>query len=262
MDIATLKSAMPGLDDSRARQYHPGMEAAMREFQITSEMRSAMWLAQVGHESVSLRYMEEIASGAAYEGRSDLGNTQPGDGQRFKGRGPIQLTGRANYRNAGNALHLPLESNPQLAGDPKVAFRVSAWWWSAHNLNSYADRGDVQGATRVINGGYNGLDDRRARYNHIRTLGSRVVVGGGYPSLTCDWFGRSHNQQHPNVRTWQAKMKSRGWNVKVDGHFGDQSYGVARGFQRNHRLATDGRVGPTTWNATFTAGGGGSTKPA
>jgi putative chitinase len=239
------------------------MEAAMREFQITSEMRSAMFLAQVGHESVSLRYMEEIASGAAYEGRRDLGNTQPGDGVRFKGRGPIQLTGRSNYRNAGNALHLPLESNPGLAGDPKVAFRVSCYWWAAHNLNSYADRGDVFGATRVINGGLNGLDDRRSRYNRIRQLGARVVVSSGVnvPKLHVAWFGRSRNQKTADVRVWQTKMKARGWTLKVDGVFGDQAYAVSRGFQRNQGLATDGRVGPATWEATWTGVGGGSTKP-
>jgi predicted chitinase len=263
MDIAIFKTAMPGLSDGLARQYHPPMEAAMREFSITSEMRSAMWLAQVGHESVSLRYMEEIASGAAYEGRRDLGNTQPGDGVRYKGRGPIQLTGRTNYRNAGAALHLPLEANPQMAADPRVAFRVSAWWWAAHGLNGFADAGDVLGATRRINGGTNGLDDRRSRYNLARSLGKRVVVNTAqaFPTLQVNFLGRSHNRRHPNVRTWQNKMKARGWNIRVDGEFGDQSYAVCRGFQRNQKVKTDGRVGPKTWELTWTGTGGGSTKP-
>jgi predicted chitinase len=264
MDIATFTSAMPGLSESKARAYLGPMEAAMREYQITSEMRSAMWLAQVGHESVSLVYFEEIASGAAYEGRRDLGNTQPGDGVRFKGRGPIQLTGRSNYANAGNALHLPLVSNPPMAADPRYAFRISAWWWGNHGLNSYADRGDVLGATRVINGGTNGLDNRRSRYNHIRTLGARVRVGSGVnvPPLHVDFLGRSHNRNHPDVRVWQAQMARRGWDVgKLDGAFGDKCYAACRGFQRNQKVATDGRVGPTTWDLTWTGQGGGSTKP-
>lgn len=151
----------------------------MREYKITSEARSRMWLAQVGHESASLRYFEEIASGAAYEGRKDLGNTQPGDGVRFKGRGPIQITGRANYTSAGNALKLPLVDNPPMAADPRYAFRVSAWWWQTHGLNEISDTGDVIAATRRINGGLNGLDDRQKRYDRCRALGAKVIPGAG-----------------------------------------------------------------------------------
>ena len=86
MNVETLQKAMPGLDHATAEAYLPLMEQAMNEFGINNPARAQMWLAQVGHESGSLRYMQEIASGAAYEGRADLGNTQPGDGRRFKGR--------------------------------------------------------------------------------------------------------------------------------------------------------------------------------
>jgi putative chitinase len=178
VNVDTLLAAMPGLTRSLATDYLPPMEAAMREYKVTSEARSRMWLAQVGHESVSLRYFEEIASGAAYEGRADLGNTQPGDGVRFKGRGPIQITGRANYTSAGNALALPLVSNPPMAADPRHAFRVSAWWWATHGLNEISDTGDVVAATRRINGGLNGLDDRQNRYARCRGLGAKVIPGG------------------------------------------------------------------------------------
>jgi putative chitinase len=178
MNVDTLLAAMSGLSRSLATSYLAPMEAAQREFAITTEARSRMWLAQVGHESVSLRYFEEIASGAAYEGRADLGNTQPGDGVRFKGRGPIQLTGRANYTSAGAALKLPLVDNPPMAADPRHAFRVSAWWWATHGLNPIADTGDVIAATRRINGGLNGLADRQSRYDRCRALGAAVIVGG------------------------------------------------------------------------------------
>jgi predicted chitinase len=170
---------MPGLGRGQATADLIPMETAMAEFDIKSELRSAMWLAQVGHESGSLRYMEEIASGSAYEGRRDLGNTQPGDGVRFKGRGPIQLTGRSNYHAAGDALHLDLVGNPALAADPAVAFRMSAWWWFTHGLNPIADAGDVVAATRRINGGLNGLADRQRRYQIARSLGAAVIVTGG-----------------------------------------------------------------------------------
>lgn len=181
MNVDTLLAAMPGLDRATATRYLPLMEAAMCESGITTEMRARMWLAQVGHESVSLRYMEEIASGAAYEGRTDLGNTHAGDGVRYKGRGPIQLTGRANYTAAGNALGLDLVNHPEFASNPATGFRVSAWWWRTHGLNEISDTGDVLAATRRINGGYNGLDDRQARYARVKALGSKVVPNCGPP---------------------------------------------------------------------------------
>ena len=177
MNVDTLLAAMPGLSRAKAEAYLGPMEAALQEFAITSELRARMWLAQVGHESLSLKYFEEIASGAAYEGRRDLGNTQPGDGKRFKGRGPIQLTGRANYTTAGAALQLPLVQDPPMAADPKYAFRISAWWWEAHGLNPISDKADVTAATRRINGGTNGLADRQSRYERARALGKAVVPG-------------------------------------------------------------------------------------
>ncbi len=95
-DPKVLYRAMRGLNMEKARLYAPHMNEAMLKGDITTLRRAQYWIAQLAHESVDLRYFEEIASGAAYEGRRDLGNTRPGDGRRFKGRGPIQLTGRSN----------------------------------------------------------------------------------------------------------------------------------------------------------------------
>jgi putative chitinase len=123
-------------------------------------------LAQVGHESGDLRFSEEIASGAAYEGRADLGNTQPGDGPRFKGRGLIQLTGRANYTAFGrdrNRDFITPENYRLIATDPNLAVDVAGWFWVKHGLNAFADADNVREITRRINGGFNGLDDRTAR---------------------------------------------------------------------------------------------------
>lgn len=155
-----LRRIMPSLSSDKARQYLPHLNRAMQEAGITGKKRQAAFLAQLGHESGGLRYMEEIASGAAYEGRRDLGNTRPGDGRRYKGRGPIQLTGRANYRSAGRALGLNLEANPEQAARPNVAFRIAAWFWKSRGLNALADSGAFREITRRINGGFNGLMDR------------------------------------------------------------------------------------------------------
>ena len=137
---------------------------AMWKADITPAKRRAAFLAQLAHESGELRYMEEIASGQAYEGRTDLGNTEPGDGKRYKGRGPMQLTGRANYRKAGEALGLDLEQKPEIVAQPEIGCQVAGWFWQTHKLNALADADDVQRSTRRINGGLNGLKQREAYY--------------------------------------------------------------------------------------------------
>ncbi|KFE69077.1 LysM peptidoglycan-binding domain-containing protein [Hyalangium minutum] len=172
VSLQQLKKVMPNLSDAKARQVLPHLNKAMQEAQINTPKRQAAFLAQLAHESGELRYFEEIASGAAYEGRKDLGNTQPGDGVRFKGRGPIQLTGRANYRAAGKALGIDLEHNPKRAADIDVGFRTAAWFWNSRGLNKYADAGNFREVTRRINGGYNGLSSREAYYRRaLNVLG-------------------------------------------------------------------------------------------
>jgi len=104
--------------------------------------------------------MEEYASGAAYEGRADLGNTQSGDGVRFKGRGFIQLTGRANYRLYGGKIGQPLEANPTLASNPEIAAQVAIKYWQGIVAPRVSDFADTTKVTKLINGGTNGLDDR------------------------------------------------------------------------------------------------------
>jgi putative chitinase len=150
----------------------------MREYAINTPKRQAAFLAQLAHESGELRYMEELASGEAYEGRKELGNTQPGDGKRFKGRGPIQLTGRANYRAAGKALGLDLERHPEKAALPGIGCRVAGWFWQTHDLNDLADRGDFKKITRRIQGGYHGLANRQRYYAlALEVLGVKEGAG-------------------------------------------------------------------------------------
>ena len=137
---------------------------------INTPFRTASYLAQVGHESGRLKYLEEIASGKAYEGRTDLGNVHKGDGVRYKGRGLIMVTGRYNYRRCGEWLGIDLESQPQLLSEPEWAVKSSLWFWDVHGLNAYADNDDLRGQTKVINGGYNGYDDRKRLYVAALTM--------------------------------------------------------------------------------------------
>jgi predicted chitinase len=140
----------------------------LEEFQINTLDRIAAFLGQIAHESGSLKYSEEIASGEAYEGREDLGNTQPGDGKRYKGRGLIQLTGRANYRRFGEILNLELEENPELAREPTVAARIAGGYWKTHGLNKLADHGNYYEITRRINGGLRGWRDRVTNFKNAK----------------------------------------------------------------------------------------------
>lgn len=135
---------------------------------MDSALRLAHFMAQLCHESGSFRYMEEIASGSAYEGRADLGNTVAGDGKRFKGRGPIQLTGRANYRTFGRRIGIDLERHPEIAAIPSIGLHTALEYWRDRGLNALADRDDVLAITRKINGGLNGIRDREDHLKKIK----------------------------------------------------------------------------------------------
>lgn len=147
-----LKRIMLNVKDAGLDAHVEGINAALVEFDILTVLHVAAYLGQVALESGELKYMEEIADGSAYEGRKDLGNVNPGDGKRYKGRGPIQLSGRANYRAAGLALGLPLEENPEMVATPAVGHRVSAWFWKANGLNEKADSLDYKLVTSTVNG--------------------------------------------------------------------------------------------------------------
>ena len=145
---------------SRVDMFLQPLNDAMDEFGIDTPQRQAAFLAQIAHESGELRYVRELASGKAYEGRSGLGNVVAGDGVRFKGRGLIQITGRANYASCGSALELDLLATPELLETPENACRSAAWYWKAHGLNELADAGNFHKITLRINGGLNGYEDR------------------------------------------------------------------------------------------------------
>ena len=181
--FAVFKANAPNVDDGTLREYLPHLNAAMLTADITSDTRKAVFIAQIGHESDGFQTLEEYSSGRQYEGRRDLGNTQSGDGRRFKGRGPIQITGRYNYQKYGNAIGVDLINNPELAATPEIGFQVTAEYWKQNELNDYADRGQFDTVTSRINGGQNGRADRRRRWgNARRSLQNEASTPGVAPN--------------------------------------------------------------------------------
>lgn len=155
---------------SRLDAHLPFIPLALERGAIDTPERVAAFLAQLAHESGEYRYMEELADGSDYEGRADLGNTHPGDGMRFKGRGPMQITGRANYRECGYALNLDLELDPTLLCTPGYGTASAVWFWNSRALSPLADLGWFTTISKVINGGVNGLFDRWQYYNRNREV--------------------------------------------------------------------------------------------
>jgi putative chitinase len=170
--LQQLEAAMP-YAGPRAAIYLSALNEAMQEFDISSPARRACFLAQIAHESGSLQYVREIASGAAYDTGAlavKLGNTpeDDGDGERLRGRGFIQITGATNYRKCGNALGRDLLADPTYLETPTGAARSAAWFFKSSGCNEQADLGNFGAVTKIINGGYNGLDDRIRHYLRCR----------------------------------------------------------------------------------------------
>ncbi len=164
--IAHLRAA--GANAIDADRFLAPLTLAMIEFKITTGDRPAMFLAQCGHESMGFHQLTELwgptPAQAGYEGRRDLGNTQPGDGPRFKGHGLIQITGRTNHEATAAKFGVPMAAIVLWLTTPIGAARSAAQWWEAHGCNDIADTYDFIALTRRINGGLNGVEDRTARY--------------------------------------------------------------------------------------------------
>ncbi|MGZ5799234.1 MAG: glycoside hydrolase family 19 protein [Burkholderiaceae bacterium] len=146
------------------------LNKTMEEFEINTPARQASFISQIGHESGQLRYTEELASGKAYEGRADLGNHDPGDGVKYKGRGLIQVTGKDNYICLMMDLGIDCVEHPEIVAEIENACRSAGWFWKTHGLNELADAGDQIKVTKRINGGTNGLTDRLALFEVARKV--------------------------------------------------------------------------------------------
>jgi putative chitinase len=220
-------------------------------------LRIAHFLAQVGHESDGYSALEEYDSGAAYEGRvKTLGNTQPGDGKRFKGRSLIMNTGRRNYAEFGQWIRRwrsdapDFETRPDLMAQFPWAGYAAAWYWLVHNLNAYADADDLVGATREINGGKNGLADRRAYLSRAKKAVAKAFAADlpTAPALPTLQRGAEGDA----VETLQRALNvanSRTLMLGVDGDFGAATELVVKHFQTMRGLKVDGIVAAKTWAA-------------
>lgn len=181
-----LRQAMPGITDKALELSLGALISSMREMKIDQgPQRISAFLGQLAHESGQLRFMTELWGPTQQQLRYELpsslaqrlGNTQPGDGYRYRGRGPIQITGRANYRKYGMMLGLPLEDHPERAAWYGVGCRIAAAYWLDHGLNEIADENSldsIKRITRIINGGQNGLASR-LRFTNL----ARVALGLG-----------------------------------------------------------------------------------
>lgn len=180
---AQLKAIMPNMPAARRAVFLPVLNQTMQVYTIHNQRRAAAFLAQLAHESGEFKYMEEIWGPTAQQLRYEppstlatkLGNTQRGDGKRYKGRGPIQITGRANYKRYGDLLGLDLVGKPELAASPGVGLSVAGMFWRTNGLNALAEMQDYREVTRRINGGYTGWEER-LRYYEL----AKKVLGAGF----------------------------------------------------------------------------------
>ena len=215
---------------------------------IDTPLRLCHFMAQVAHESAHFRVTLEFASGRAYEGRRDLGNTEEGDGPRYRGRGLIQTTGRANYRETRDDIRKMIPGAPDFEADP-VKLEEFPWallsavsYWRRRNINRLADLDDVVAVTKRINGGTNGLADRK-RYLEK----AKEIWAGVGPSTTGGNLTLRFGDKGDEVEDLQIALGEAGFEVLVDGHYGNHTKDAVQDFQESHGLTADGVVGPQTW---------------
>ncbi|WP_207390394.1 glycoside hydrolase family 19 protein [Rhodococcus sp. ABRD24] len=163
-----LAHIVPQVSPEQLGKYVAPLNEALAKAAIDTPVRKAAFIAQLVVESDSFRTFEEYASGRAYEGRSDLGNVAPGDGERYKGRGAIQVTGRHNYASVSQYLGIDFVAHPELMATPENAFETAAWYWQSRNLNAAAENDGIEKVSRIVNGGTHGLPQRID--NFVRAL--------------------------------------------------------------------------------------------
>jgi putative chitinase len=223
------------------------LNKTLAKYSLNYDLRAAHFIAQCCEESEGFSRTEEHASGAEYEGRDDLGNTEDGDGVRFKGRGIIQLTGRGNYTAYGKLTGLDLVNNPVLAADPATSLVIACEYWTKNNLNLYADQDDVLSISKITNTGSvgttmpNGLEARK-RYLE-KAKAALGMPGSGAASAA---VRLKRNDVGAAVEALQRALVGAGYKISIDGNFGQGTQAAVQKFQREKGLHADGVAGPKT----------------
>jgi putative chitinase len=228
--------------------------ATLDKYEINTRLRIAHFLAQTCHESDGFCTTVEYASGDEYEGPRDLGNVNPGDGRRYKGRGLIQLTGRANYKTYGDALGIDLVNAPQKAAEPATSLLVACEYWNNRKLSGFADKDDLITITKKINGGLNGLDSRRAYLVKAKQALVRLeaVAASGTDPQAAPALRRGSKGEA--VAALQEKLQAAGYPLAIDGDYGAATELAISHFQTDHNLTADGIAGEETLKALDRSG--------
>jgi len=232
----------------------------MPKYEVNTYLRVTHFLAQAAHEAASFRTLKEYASGAAYEGRKDLGNIKKGDGVRYKGRGIFQLTGRSNYRTIGAKIGMDLENNPELAESPEVSVLTALEYWKSRDLNKWADADNVERITRLINGGLNGFEDRKkylAKAKRVIPRDFKFAAVKPAPDLTPPppvnplipaIVVAKRGDNSPYIKDLQDMLIRKGAKITADGAFGPATEKAVRDFQAQHKLQVSGQIDTDTLN--------------
>lgn len=256
-----LKRIAPNAKDQIISPMVGYLNKYMPKYEVTTYLRVCHFLAQAAHEAASFQTLREYASGAAYEGRKDLGNVKAGDGVRYKGRGIFQLTGRANYRAIGQKIGMDLENNPELAESPEVSVLTALEYWKSRSLNIYADRDDVETITRRINGGLNGFEDRKkylAKCKQVipKDISFVVPVSKPVEELPPDPINplippivvAKIGDNSPYISDLQQMLIRKGWALATDGAFGPKTEQAVKEFQQKYGLRVTGQIDTDTLN--------------
>ena len=264
----------------RGSELHKAMVKILPKYDIDTPDRIAMFLAQCGHESGGFVFMAENLNYSAkaldavfgkyfvrggrdakeyardpekianvvYASRMGNGDTASGDGWKFRGRGYIQLTGRDNYTRFASSIDKGLRDAVEYVETVEGALESACWFWDTNGLNRYADNQDVKGATKRINGGYNGLEDREHHYHQaLDLLGGKVT-----PKAKSEPSKRSANvtlgigDSGSDVKAMQEAL-----GISADGVFGPGTKRAVKAFQKKCGLTPDGVAGPKTLAALY-----------
>lgn len=263
--VQMIKALAPNSKDSVVNDVVKFFNIHAPKYDVDTYLRVTHFMSQAAHESASFRTLEEYATGAAYEGRKDLGNVSKGDGAKYKGRGIFQLTGRANYRDMGRKLGLRLEETPAHAATPEVSVLTALEYWKTRGLNAWADKDDVLTITKKINGGTNGLEDRKnylakAKKVFPKSFGDEpaarpspnIIVADGPPPpinpIIPAIVVAKRGDTSDYVKDLQEMLIKKGATINADGDFGPATETAVKTFQTANKLKVTGIIDTDTLN--------------